>query len=414
MSKNRVGEKFYCRVDDLMLNVLTREEAVRIIRDKTAHIVPNTEKVKIDCALGRILSADIISNENIPSFDRTTVDGYAVCASDTFGAGGSSPVQLEIVGEILMGENANFTLKNGQCAKISTGGMLPKGANASVMVEHTDSEDELCLVYKSVAPFENVTKTGDDISIGETVLKKGTVITPKQIGVFSALGIFEIPVFKKPVIAIISTGDEISNEPQSGQIRDINTYLLSSLATTYGFDVYEYGVVKDERKDIECAVKKCLNKADAVLISGGSSAGTRDMTADIIDTFGKVYFHGIAMKPGKPTIFGMVDEKPVFGLPGHPLAAYFVFRLIVTEYLRNIMEMPVDKPKRNGLLSVNIPSNHGREEFLCIRYDENNKIVPVHTKSGLVSVLSEAEGFIVIPRNAEGLFKETNVDVYEL
>lgn len=397
-----------------MLNVLTREEAVQIIRDKTAHIVPNTEKVKIDCALGRILSADIISTENIPSFDRTTVDGYAVCASDTFGAGGSSPVQLEIVGEILMGENANFTLKNGQCVKISTGGMLPNGADASVMVEHTDSEDELCLVYKSVAPFENVTKTGDDISIGETVLKKGTVISPKQIGVLSALGIYEISVFKKPIIAIISTGDEISKSPKLGQIRDINTYLLSSLATTYGFDVYEYGVVKDDRKDIENAVKKCLNKADAVLISGGSSAGTRDMTADIIDTFGKVYFHGIAMKPGKPTIFGMVDEKPVFGLPGHPLAAYFVFRLIVTEYLRNIMGMLVDKPKRNGLLSVNIPSNHGREEFLCIRYDENNKIVPVHTKSGIVSVLSEAEGFIVIPRNAEGLFKETNVDVYEL
>ncbi len=397
-----------------MLNVLTREEAVQIIRNKIAHIVPNTEKVKIDCALGRILSADIISTENIPSFDRTTVDGYAVYASDTFGAGGSSPVQLEIVGEILMGENANFTLKSGQCAKISTGGMLPKGADASVMVEHTDSEDELCLVYKSVAPFENVTKTGDDISIGETVLKKGTVISPKQIGVLSALGIYEISVFKKPIIAIISTGDEISKSPELGQIRDINTYLLSSLATTYGFDVYEYGVVKDDRKEIENAVKKCLNKADAVLISGGSSAGTRDMTVDIINTLGKVYFHGIAMKPGKPTIFGMVDEKPVFGLPGHPLAAYFVFRLIVTEYLRNIMGMLVDKPKRNGLLSVNIPSNHGREEFLCIRYDENNKIVPVHTKSGIVSVLSEAEGFIVIPRNAEGLFKETNVDVYEL
>ena len=397
-----------------MLNVLTREEAVQIIRNKIAHIVPNTEKVKIDCALGRILSADIISTENIPSFDRTTVDGYAVYASDTFGAGGSSPVQLEIVGEILMGENANFTLKSGQCAKISTGGMLPKGADASVMVEHTDSEDELCLVYKSVAPFENVTKTGDDISIGETVLKKGTVISPKQIGVLSALGIYEISVFKKPIIAIISTGDEISKSPELGQIRDINTYLLSSLATTYGFDVYEYGVVKDDRKEIENAVKKCLNKADAVLISGGSSAGTRDMTVDIINTLGKVYFHGIAMKPGNPTIFGMVDEKPVFGLPGHPLAAYFVFRLIVTEYLRNIMGMLVDKPKRNGLLSVNIPSNHGREEFLCIRYDENNKIVPVHTKSGIVSVLSEAEGFIVIPRNAEGLFKETNVDVYEL
>ena len=398
-----------------MLNVLTREEAVSLIKEKTADIILETEKVNISEALGRILAQDIISSESIPAFDRTTVDGYAVIAADTFGAGASMPAQLDIIGEILMGESADFTLKSGQCARISTGGMLPKGADAAVMVEHTDNAYGLCLIYKSVAPYENVTKTGDDIAVGETALKKGTKITPAAIGVLAALGIYDVPVYKKPVLAIISTGDEIvRGDIKQGQVRDINTFLLAAAAKEYGCAVLEYGAVKDDRTEIENAVKDCVQKADAVLISGGSSAGTRDVTVDIISSLGKAFFHGIAMKPGKPTIFGMVDSKPVFGLPGHPLAAYFVFRLIVGEYLRNIRNMPADKPKKSGALAVNIPSNHGREEFLCVKCNENNEVVPVHTKSGIVSVLSEADGFIRIERNAEGLFKGTTVEIYEL
>ncbi len=398
-----------------MLNVVSKDEAVGFVRDFASGLSVETEYVSIAESLGRTLSEDIISGENIPSFDRTTVDGYAVISSDTFGAGNSIPAQLEIIGEILMGEKADFTLKHGQCAKISTGGMLPNGADAAVMVEHTDNADGLCLVYKSVAPFENVTKTGDDISVGETALKKGTKITSSSIGVFAALGIDKIPVYKKPVIAVISTGDEISSgKIEQGQIRDVNTCLLCAAVKEYGCGYYSYGVVKDDKKQIEDAVKNCLEKADAVLISGGSSAGARDMTVDIIDSLGKACFHGIAMKPGKPTIFGVVDNKPVFGLPGHPLAAYFVFRLIVTEYIREIMNMPKDKPVRNGILAVNIPSNHGREEYLCIKYNEKGEVVPVHTKSGIISVLSEAQGFIRIERNAEGLFKGTNAEIYEL
>jgi len=398
-----------------MLNVVSKDEAVKIVKAFASGLSVETEYVSIADSLGRTLSEDIVSRENIPSFDRTTVDGYAVISSDTFGAGNSIPAQLEIVGEILMGEKADFTLKHGQCAKISTGGMLPKCADAAVMVEHTDNADGLCLVYKSVAPFENVTKTGDDISVGETALKKGTVINSAAVGVFAALGIENIPVYKKPVIAVISTGDEIaSGKIEQGQVRDINTFLLCAAAKEYGCEVYSYGVVKDDREQIENAVKNCIEKADAVLISGGSSAGARDMTVDIIDSLGKAYFHGIAMKPGKPTIFGVVDNKPIFGLPGHPLAAYFVFRLIVTEYIREIMNMPKDKPIRNGILAVNIPSNHGREEYFCIKYNENGEVVPVHTKSGIISVLSESEGFIKIERNTEGLFKGTNVEIYKL
>ncbi len=398
-----------------MLNVLTREEALSLITEKTAGVIPKIENINITEALGRTLAQDIVSTESIPAFDRTTVDGYAVIAENTFGAGASMPAQLDIIGEILMGENAGIMLKNGQCVKISTGGMLPAGANAAVMVEHTDDADGLCLIYKSVAPYENVTKKADDIAFGETVLKKGIKITPAAIGVLAALGIYEIPVYKKPVLAIISTGDEIVNgDIRQGQIRDINTFLLSAAAKNYGCEVYEYGAVKDDRNEIENALKNCIQEADCVLISGGSSAGTRDMTVDIINSLGTAYLHGIAMKPGKPTIFGTANNKPVFGLPGHPLAAYFVFRLIVSEYLRNILTMPPDKVGKSGTLAVNIPSNHGREEFLCVKTNENNEVIPVHTKSGIVSVLNEAEGFIRIPRNAEGLFKGTTVEIYEL
>lgn len=398
-----------------MLNVVTKDEAVEIVKKEVSRIVPETEKVDIDEALFRVLSEDVVSAEDIPAFDRTTVDGYAVCAADTFGAGSAIPAQLEIVGEIKMGEAADFTLERGQCAKISTGGMLPEGADAAVMVEHTDSADGLCLVYKSVSPYENVTKRGDDISKGETALVRGTRIDSAGVGVLAALGIYEVPVYKKPVIAVISTGDEIvCDKPEIGQIRDINTFLLSAAAGEYGCEIIKYGAVKDDKNEIENAVKSCVAKADCVLISGGSSAGTRDMTVDIIDTLGEVFFHGIAMKPGKPSIFGTVDGKPVFGLPGHPLAAYFVFRLIVTEYIKTILNMPAEKPKKSGVLAVNIPSNHGREEYLCVKQNENSEVVPVHTKSGIVSVLSEAEGFIKIPRNAEGIAKGTTVEIYEL
>ena len=398
-----------------MLNVVSKDEAVGIVKNKTNRAVPESEKVNIENALGRTLFGDIVSPENVPAFDRTTVDGYAVHADDTFGASASIPAQLEIAGEILMGENAGFSLESGKCVKISTGGMLPAGANAAVMVEHTDNADGLCLVYKSVAPYENVTKAGDDIAVGETALKKGTVITPAEIGILASLGVYEIPVYKKPVIAIISTGDEIvKGDIKAGQIRDVNTYLLSSAVQSFGCTPYVYGAVRDDYEEIRNAVSVCLEKTDAVIVSGGSSAGARDMTVKIIDELGEVFFHGIAMKPGKPTIFGTVNGKPVFGLPGHPLAAYFVFRLIVCEYIKQIMNLPEEKSIKNAVLSVNIPSNHGREEYLCVKLNENGEAVPLHTKSGIISVLRQAEGFIKIPRDSEGIDRGTTVEIYKL
>lgn len=398
-----------------MLHVVSKEDAVACVLRHTREMRTETVKVPLLRASGRTLACDLQAAEDVPAFDRTTVDGYAVHAADTFGAGAAIPAQLTVVGSVAMGEEPQFSLHAGECAAISTGGMLPQGADAAVMVEHTDNDHGLCLVYRSVAPGENVTRRGDDIAAGSTVLRAGTRIGAPQIGVLSALGVYEVPVFRRPVIAVISTGDElVQKDPAAGQVRDVNGYLLSALIERAGGEALFYGAVADERQRIADALKDCLEKADAVLISGGSSAGTRDMTVGILDELGEVFFHGIAMKPGKPTIFGTAQGKPVFGLPGHPLAAYFVFRLIVAEYLRAMLQTPADKPLRAAVLSTNVPSNHGREEYLCVRVNERNEAVPLHTKSGVISVLSCADGFIRIPRDTEGLEKGANVEICEL
>ena len=398
-----------------MLKVVTKEEAVQYVRS-FAKIAPcRTEAVPLPQAAARVLAVDVHAAEDVPAFDRTTMDGYAVCAADTFGAGAAQPAQLEIAGEVAMGEAPPFSLRRGQCARISTGGMLPAGADAVVMVEHTDEADGLCLSYKSVFPGENVTRRGDDIACGTTALPKGTRLLPQHVGVLAALGQYSVPVFRKPTVAVPSTGDEIvRGDPAAGQVRDVNSDLLCALLAAHGCEAVFSGVVPDKRTAILEALRRCIGSADAVLISGGSSAGARDMTVSVLDELGEVFFHGIAMKPGKPTIFGAANGKPVFGLPGHPLASYFVFRLIVSEYLDALHGTAQKRVLRTSPLSVNVPSNHGREEYLCVRINERGEAVPLHTKSGIISVLSAADGFIRIPRDTEGLDKGTLVEVYDL
>ncbi len=398
-----------------MLQVVTKEEAAQYVRTFAKNISLKTEAVPLSKACGRVLAADVLAAQDVPAFDRTTMDGYAVCAADTFGAGAALPSQLEIVGEIAMGEAPSFSLRRGQCAKISTGGMLPVGADGVVMVEQTDEAEGLCLVYKAVFPGENVTHRGDDIAAGSVALRKGTRLLPQHIGVLAALGQYDVPVFRKPVVAVISTGDEIvRGDITAGQVRDVNSDLLGALLSAQGCKPLFYGVVPDARPAIRDALADCLLRADVVLISGGSSAGTRDMTVSVLEELGEAFFHGIAMKPGKPTIFGAAQGKPVFGLPGHPLAAYFVFRLIVSEYMASLMQTEPQHATRTAPLSVNVPSNHGREEYLCVQINERGEAVPLHTKSGVVSVLSAADGFIRVPRDTEGLIKGAVVEVFDI
>lgn len=398
-----------------MLKVVSSEKALEIIKESFALVRTDREKVSLPLSLGRVLSEDVIANESIPAFNRSTVDGYAVRSSDTFGCGESIPSQLEIIGEVLMGKKADMKISEGECVKISTGGMLPEGADSVVMVEYTDSSfDPLCLVYKTVSPYENVTKKGDDIKENIAVIKKGTVITSRETGILASLGINEIFVASKPKVGIISTGDEIvpiNSEVSFGKIRDINSHILSALMKENGCESREYGIVKDNREQIHKAVEAAVKENDIVLISGGSSAGTRDMTVDIISSMGEIYLHGIAIKPGKPTIVGKIDGKAVFGLPGHPAASYFA----ALRFIKPLIDMIFDRKSKErtlkAKLTCNISSNHGREEIVCVKITDRG-IEPVFRKSGVISLLAESDGYIIIERNKEGLKAEETVEVH--
>ena len=389
-----------------MLKVVSTKEADEIIARELSSFSPFSENVKIEELIGRILSEDIIAGENVPSFDRVTVDGYAVISSDTFGSSESIPSQLEIRGEILMGQQTDSAIASGQCMKISTGGMLPEGADSAIMVENTENAfDGSCLVYKAVSPFENVTKKGDDIKKGSVVLKKGTLFSSKHIGVLAGLGITGALCFKKLKVGIISSGDEVvdvSRTPAPGQVRDINSHILSALFEENGCESIRYGIVEDSYERLYEVTKKAYAECDIILLSGGSSAGTRDMTVKVISELGEVFVHGIAMKPGKPTIIGRIQDKAVFGLPGHPAAAYFTALRFVVPLIKRAYGTNTEPNKVGAVTSFNISSNNGREEFIPVRL-EKGVAYPIFRKSGVISLLCEADGYTVIDRNKEGL-----------
>lgn len=397
-----------------MLSVVTAENALEILEAAFSRY-DDIEKTDIMNASSRVLMRDILSDEYIPAFDRSMVDGFAVKARDTFGAGENMPAMLSIKGEILMGEEISEGISTGECMKISTGGMLPPGADSVIMCEYTDEGfDGMCLCYRSVAVGENVSRKGDDVKKGDTVLKKGSVINSKSTGVLAALGITEIECVKMPVAGIISTGDEIvdcSEKPGAGQIRDVNSVLISSVLRENGVKTVNYGIVKDVREEIENTFHRALSECDMVFLSGGSSKGERDMTAEIISENGELLFHGLAMKPGKPTIAGSCSGKPVFGLPGHPAAAFYVTKRLVIPFIKYLTGNNSPENKGVYILGSDIPSNHGREEIVPVR-TEDSKAFPLFGKSGLVSLLSMSDGYIVIDRNREGAFAGEESEVF--
>lgn len=397
-----------------MLSVITVDKALEILKNEFDYRLPDEELLTTD-GQGRILSEDIFSAESIPPFDRSTVDGFALISSDTYGAGENMPAMLSIEGEILMGETPEKPITRGECMKISTGGMLPDGADGVIMVEHTLEDFQgICLCNKSISKGENITRKGDDVKIGDKVLEKGTVIGSASTGVLCALGITKIRCVRKAVVGIISTGDEIvdfSEKPASGQIRDINSVMLTSLMRENGCEVINYGIVKDKKEKLAEVFGRSLTECDIVLLSGGSSKGERDMTAEIISERGGLLFHGLSLKPGKPTILGKCDNKAIFGLPGHPAAAYFVALRLVIPFLAQLSGTEYKAFKGKYILSTDIPSNHGREEMVAVKI-KDGKIYPVFGKSGLVSLLSESDGYIIIDRNREGIFSGEEAEVY--
>jgi molybdopterin molybdotransferase len=405
--------------------VISVEKAIELIFSNLSPKVLSERNLKIEESYGRIVSKDIFSPENLPDFSRSTVDGFAVSASDTFGATEGMPAYLNIGYEILMGEEPDFELKKGEVARIATGGMLPQGADAVVMLEHTQQVDKRMIeVVKPVAPAENVIQAGEDVKKGEGILQKGHKIRPQDIGVLAGLGTTEVWIYEKPKVSIISTGDEIvppDRPVKPGQVRDINSYNLAGLILDAGATPVKKGIFNDEYEVVRGVVEKSLKDSDMVLISGGSSVGARDVTARVIDDLGKpgVLFHGVSLKPGKPTIGGIVDNITIFGLPGHPAAVSVCFEIFVRPVLRTLSGIikdgfRIEKRIIKARIARNISSGPGREEHIGVYLEERGGevwAVPLLGKSGLITTLIKADGTAVIPLRKLGVEEGEIVEV---
>ncbi|APH18102.1 gephyrin-like molybdotransferase Glp [Clostridium botulinum] len=404
-----------------LFNVVSIKEAKDLI-EKNFNVKPIKEEVELLNSIDRVIYEDIVSQINVPNFRRSTVDGYAVNSKDIAGASESMPAMMNYKGEVLMGKipevNMNFP---GDCVYVPTGGMIPEGADSVVMVEYTERvHEDTVLINKATAYGEKVVEIGEDIAKEEIIIIKGKRLRPYEIGVLSSLGITKVPVCRNPKVAIISTGDEIvdpNKEPNLGEVRDINSYLLQASIIEDGGIPINYGIIRDDFNLLKNTVEKAIEDTDIVLISGGSSVGKKDVTIDVINSLGDpgVFVHGIAIKPGKPTIIGNVKDKIVFGLPGHPLSAAIVYKVIVKYYIDKIAGVKEKVFPIVCKFNINYHSAKGREEYLpvTLNWQENEIIAsPIFSKSGLISGFSKAYGFIKIDKNLEGIKKDEKVFVY--
>lgn len=384
-----------------------------------------TETVRVADGLDRVLARDLVAAVDLPHFHRANMDGYAVRAQDTFGASATIPSYLKLAGAVQMGREAKRPLRKREAMRIATGGMLPPGADAVVMVEYTEEVgDGSVEAYRSVAPWENVLRIGEDIAKGEPIFARGRRLRARDLGALTGVGITRISVFRRPRVALISTGDEIvppATTPRPGQVRNINAYSLIAMATEAGAVVTNLGVVRDQRAALEWTVARALSRHDAVLISGGSSVGTKDITLDVITSFprSEIIFHGISVAPGKPTILARALGKPVLGLPGHPQSALVIFDLFGAPLLRVLGgEDPrtIFNPSRTvrARLSQNIASQAGREDYVRVTVSEQDGervASPMAGKSGAIFNLVKADGLVRIPASAEGIEQGTDVEV---
>ena len=405
----------------MFFKVKTTEEVLDLVRGFN----PVGEvTVPVSEAFGLSLSRDITSPENLPAFYRSSMDGYAVTAKDTFGATESLPAFLELAGEVAMGVVPGISGSRGKAVRISTGGMLPEGTDGVVMLEYCHSLDTNTIeISRAISPLENVICPGDDFKKNAMVFEAGHRIRPQDIGLLAGLGISEVSVLKRPRVAIISTGDEIipiENVPQPGQVRDINSYTLSAFCRQAGAEPVIMGLCRDDFSELRDLMEKSLDLADTVWVSGGSSVGVRDMTLKVLESFGdmELLVHGISISPGKPTIIAKIGNRAIFGLPGHAASAMVIAEVFLSAFLSSLLGRKSDnnelKRTVKAEMSRNIESKNGRDDFIRVRIENKGErllAVPVFGKSGLISTLVEADGLVRIDRNSEGVYQGTVVDV---
>lgn len=401
------------------LHLLAPDEARAVFLAALPDPAPASETIDTLQALGRVNAEDVRAPHPLPAFSRSSVDGYAVHAADTFGASESLPAYLTVVGEVRMGAAPAFGLQRGQAALIHTGGMLPEGADAVIMLEYTQSVEagfapvrEIEAV-RPVAPGENVIRLGEDVTEGQVVLPRGRLIRPAEIGGLMALGLKSLRVAKKPRVGILSSGDEVVSpevDPLPGQVRDVNSYTLSALVAQNGGEAVRYGILPDRLDAMQSAARRALAECDVVVLTAGSSASARDLTAEVIRSLGEpgVLVHGVNVRPGKPTILGVCDGKAVVGLPGNPVSALVIAGLFIVPVIERLLGLPQRRlrPSVMARLTINVPSQAGREDWIAVRLlpgDEGWLAEPVFAKSNLIFSLAAADGLVRIPPDATGL-----------
>ena len=392
--------------------LISYQEAKEVIDRHTSPIM-RIEAVLIDDAVNRILAEDLVAKINVPPFTRSAMDGYAVKAKDTFDAGQFKPQVFKIIGELHAGENPTKKIKSGECIQISTGAVMPEGADSVIMVEDTEREENEVKVFKSITPGTNIGKMGGDIKAGVVILKAGIVLDAGKVGVIASQGLSKIKVYEKPRIAVIPTGEEVvqsGKKLQPGQLYDINSHTISALVSASGGIPVRIDIAGDKAEELRAAVKEALN-SDIVVLSGGSSVGERDLLVDVIDMWGEILFHGVQVKPGKPTIFAMIEGKPLMGMPGYPTSCLINSYLFLVPAIRKLAHLP----SRSGdtvkaKLSRRIPGSTGRRQFLTVKL-VGDEAVSVFKESGAITSIAEADGYIEIPENIDMLEKGQIVTV---
>ena len=397
-----------------MLQVLALDEARKILLNMAIKRGFSSEPTDFSSGLGRVLAKTVVSGEDLPRFDRSAVDGFAVVSRDTFGASAAQPALLTLAGEVKMGERARFSIESGDCALVWTGGELPQGADAMVMLEEAQAlSGGLVAVESAAAPGRHVVFRGDDVRAGDSVLEQGTRLGAREIGLLAALGVTRPEVAVQPRVCILSTGDELVAPDEiieEGKIRDANASMLLASCAEAGATARHRGIVPDDEGKLLAAMQEACADCDLLLLTGSSSAGAKDAAARCLSELGEVAFHGLALKPGKPAFAGKIGETLVVGLPGHPAAAFLVFHALVRPLISQLAGESFAPRTVNATLLQAAPSNHGREELLPVRL-EDGFAEPVALKSGLISPLTRASGYIRIPRDTEGLAKGTLQEV---
>ncbi|KPJ51525.1 molybdenum cofactor biosynthesis protein [candidate division TA06 bacterium DG_24] len=400
--------------------VITREKAQGLYSELSPL---ETERLPIEDTLGRILAEDVHSGIDVPHFRRSNMDGYAVRAEDTYLATETSPIELKLTGVVEMGKEADVSVSPGSAVHIATGGMLPHGSDAVVMLEYTEQLDEDTIeIRRAAARGENVVSIGEDVKRGELLLGKGSRLRAQDIGALASIGVTKVLVYRRPRVAVLSTGDEIvppDAEPRPGQVRGINLFVLSALTSEYGGIPIDFGLIRDDYETLRAKVAEALDTCDVVAISGGSSVGNRDITLSVIRSFEPegVLAHGVAIRPGKPTILALINGKPVIGVPGHPVSATVVFDILVRPVIDRMMGCAEGAGERltvRARLSRNVASPSGREDYLRVtlrREGDEWWADPVLGKSGAIRTLVKANGLVRIPLESEGLERGEWVEV---